>query len=258
MGKGPAPAFRRAACTAALGADINSNLSDKVQSSQKTSKLRTRSAKYLLRQGPYVENWNSPGCELSELYGQKSPQPFSPSPRLSCFLVNPLSTREASGEQMFRFLGKSPTLPAGIPPCSCSASSSRTLRSPLLSSTSDLDKLKSSPILADFADLAQLVMQDLQPAAYSNNPSSATACTFWDIPMDLAPLRTIHQLERYSTTFCVSDDMLNVVETMSTLSPPCPTINTFPAPTTGCSQEETLYSTDCNGGSVEISAIIQS
>ena len=247
IGKGPAPAFRHAACTTLLDADINSNLSDKVQ---KTSKPRTRSAKYLLRQGPYVENWNSPGCELSELYGQKSPRSFSPSPRLSCFLVDPLSARQGAGEQVFRFLGKSPTLPAGIP-CSCSASSSRTMRSPFLSSTSDLDKLKSPPILADFSDLARLIMQDLQPAAYSSNPSSATACTFWDIPVNLTPLRTAHQLERAFTTFCV-DDMLNVVDTLS------PPINTFPAPIMGRSQEESLFSTDCNRGDLDISAITQS
>ena len=154
---------------------------------------------------------------------------------------------------MFRFLGKSPTLPADMP-CSCSASSSRTdMRSPLLSPTSDLDKLKS----ADFSDLAQLVMQDLQPAAYSNNPSSATACTFWDIPVNLAPLRTIHQLERSPTAFCV-DDMSNVVDATSTLSPPCLTINTFSAPTTGCSPGEILFSIDCNRGGSEISAIRQS
>ncbi|KAF8731480.1 hypothetical protein AX14_004841 [Amanita brunnescens Koide BX004] len=70
-GRGSSPACQHVACTALIGADVISNLSDEVQSSQKTAKPRTRSAKYLLRQGPYVENWNSPGCELSELYGQK-------------------------------------------------------------------------------------------------------------------------------------------------------------------------------------------
>ncbi len=178
VGKGPAPR------TVLTGADINSSISDKVGQNQKTAKPRTRSAKYLLRQGAYIENWNSPGCELSELYGHKSPRSLSPSPHLSGFLVDPpLSTRqEAQGEQAFRFPGKSPTLPAGLPFSSTTTSSSRIIRS------LDLDNLKSSPVLADFS---QLVMKDLQPVGYySNNPSSAvSAYTFWDLPVNLAPLR---------------------------------------------------------------------
>jgi hypothetical protein len=174
VGKGPAPR------TVLTGADINSNISDKVGPNQKTAKSRTRSAKYLLRQGAYIENWNSPGCELSELYGHKSPRPLSPSPHLSGFLVDPLlSTRqEAQGEEAFRFPGKSPTLPAGLP---CSSTTSRIIRS------LDLDNLKSSPVLADFS---QLVMKDLQPVGYYSNPSSAvSAYTFWDLPVNVAPLR---------------------------------------------------------------------
>ncbi|KAF8333873.1 hypothetical protein F5887DRAFT_653447 [Amanita rubescens] len=172
VGKGPAPR------TALTGADIN--IGDKVGVNQKTAKSRTRSAKYLLRQGAYIENWNSPGCELSELYGHKSPRLLSPSPHLSGFLVDPLlSTRqEARGDQAFRFPGKSPTLPADLP---CTTSSSRIIRS------LDLDNLKSSPVLADFS---QLVMKDLQPVGYCSNPSSAvSAYTFWDLPVNVVPLR---------------------------------------------------------------------
>ncbi|KAF8684317.1 hypothetical protein AX14_004153 [Amanita brunnescens Koide BX004] len=236
--------------------DVNSNLSDEVLSNQKTAKPRTRSAKYLLRQGPYIENWNSPGCELSELYGQKRSPSINPSPLLSAFLADPLPPRQDVGEQMFRCLGRSPTLPAGMS-CSCTASSSRILRSPFLSSTSDLDKLKSSPILADFSDLTQLVMKDLQPVAYSNNPSSAvTACTFWDIPVNLTPLRASDRLERSSGVFCV-DDMLSIVDNMSSLSPPCLAVNTFLAATTERTQEGIMYNADSNRRSLGIRAITQ-
>lgn len=180
VGKGPAP---RAALT---GADINCNISDKVGPNQKTTKSRTHSAKYLLRQGAYIENWNSPGCELSELYGHKSPRSLSPSPHLSGFLVDSgASTHQEAGvERAFRFPGKSPTLPAGFP---CSSTTTSSSSSKIIHSF-DLNNLKSSPVLADFT---QLVMKDLQQVGYhSNNPSSAvSACTFWDLPVNLAPFR---------------------------------------------------------------------
>ncbi|KAF8621999.1 hypothetical protein AX15_007353 [Amanita polypyramis BW_CC] len=155
---------------------------------QKATKPRIRSAKYLLRQGEYVENWNSPGCDLSELYGNQTPRSLSPSPLLS--------SSTASGKQMCRFPSKSPTLSSEVP------MSSKSLRSPFLSSTSELEKLKSSPILADYPDLVQGIMTDLQPVAYSNNPLSAVTCTFWDMPVaSYAPY-----LSESSSRFCQEYD----------------------------------------------------
>ncbi|KAK2460140.1 hypothetical protein APHAL10511_007819 [Amanita phalloides] len=139
--------------------------------SQKASKPRTRSAKYLLRQGSiHVENWN---CDLSEMYSRKSPRSLSPSPLMP-----------GSSEQTYRFASESPDLPAHMP---FGIASSHSLRSPFLSSVSvqHLEKPRDSPILAaaDVSDITQLVMQDFQPIAYSNNPSSAaTTCTLWDVP----------------------------------------------------------------------------
>ena len=149
---------------------------------QKTVKQpRKHSAKYLLRQGDeYVENWNSPGCELSELYGgMKSPKlAFTPSP--------PLSSLRNTGNQVVSFPNTSPTFPCGEMPCGSSASSgptatSGTLRSPFLTSTPGSER--QSPILAaNLADLAQSIMMDFKPVAYSTHALSAITDTFWDSP----------------------------------------------------------------------------
>ena len=127
-----------------------SDLNVKLQQAQKVTKAHTRSARYLLHQGKYVKNWNSPDCDLSKLYGKKTPQSLSPSPLLS--------GSAASREQMFQFPSKSPSLPSEMP------QSSRNLQSPFLSSTLELEKLRNSPILVDFLDLVQtihLILPDL-------------------------------------------------------------------------------------------------
>jgi hypothetical protein len=160
---------RRAACPTPID-DAHDQTGEFPGQKTATKQPRKHSAKYLLRQGEYVENWNSPGCELSELYRGKSPKSFTPSPPLS-------SISSKTGNKMFSFSTESPTFPSDVP-CSSSGPSPGTPRSPFLAPDSE----KQSPILANFADLAQSIMMDFKPVAYSTHALSAVTDTFWDSP----------------------------------------------------------------------------
>ncbi|KAM6504089.1 hypothetical protein JOM56_001032 [Amanita muscaria] len=138
--------------------------------SKRAKQPRKHSAKYRLRQGEHVDNWD---CELSDLYGKRSPhQPFTPSPLLSGFVAG-----EDIREETFRFPGRRPTLP-----CTSSVPTSGILRSPFLGS-SEPQSSKQSPFLAmQFTDLTQTIMTDFKPVGYSTNALSAVTDTFWDAP----------------------------------------------------------------------------
>ncbi|KAF8626601.1 hypothetical protein AX17_006519 [Amanita inopinata Kibby_2008] len=211
------PSLRRAAGLTDSAPDSTSNL----RPGQRPPKPRTRSAKYLLRQGEYIENWNSPGCDLADLYGKKKPGSATPSPLLvNSDYPSPLTAFQNVGGQLFRFPSRSPTVSPEME-TSCPSgvfSPNQNLRSPFLLSSSESGKSKCSPNPAEVLDLAQSILMAFKPVHSSNPALSATSSVFLDAPVIVttaSPMRmnytdhvqivpTVESLENLSKAFDIS------------------------------------------------------
>ncbi|PFH45797.1 hypothetical protein AMATHDRAFT_8653 [Amanita thiersii Skay4041] len=161
-----------------------------------TNKRRVYSTKYLLRHGgTYVDNWNSPGCDLSDLYRgngkRKGSSSLSPSPLL--YSVNP---PPASQSQPFRFSSLSPVLPTTTPPL-LQGQSQSTRSSPFLS---PVLQTQSPSLQTDITGLTQSILATFKPISYTNQSAlSAVTSDFWDSPTSIVESSLFKVRERGGT-----------------------------------------------------------